>query len=197
MKIAIIGDGVFGNFMKIELHDLNDILLIDNPSLADFILMCVPFESIESVAIRFKDKHLINVCSVQEETNIFCTKHTKNVTGIHPMFGPRSPKEGRTSLLTMSSENSSKVIDVFSKMSDVIDNIDGVQITGEMHDKMMAKTHKKVVEISDHILKLVDEAKDIPDNCLPTSFKRLKQMAEQFLDMPSGTRSSILANKFD
>jgi hypothetical protein len=55
----------------------------------------------------------------------------------------------------------------------------------------------QVVKLSELISKITAEASDVPDEFLPTSFKRLKALSEQFLDMPEGTKTSILSNPYD
>lgn len=201
MNITIEGDGVFGTFLKKE---LSAHINIDEES--SVVILAVPASAYYHVAMKHHGKHLINVCSVQEDTTNICLEFSDLVTSIHPMFGPRSPTEGRSCIVTRAvTDSDSKhanaevqmVLDMFSKIcSTMVYEVGGVSITPRMHDEMMAKTHLKVVEISDYILQLVDSAKDIPEECLPTSFKRLKAMAEQFLDMPAGTKESILSNKY-
>jgi len=185
MKLKIVGDGVFGTFLKKELAELAEIC--DD---ADIVIMAVPFSAYEQVALQHAGAHLINVCSVQKATNDICRKYSSRVTGIHPMFGPRSPKEGRTSIITSDAGQleSLPIVRLFENFGPVFSCKD------ELHDQMMAKTHKQVVLISEQIQEIVNDAKDVPDFMLPTSFKRMKAMAEQFLDMSPGTKESILSN---
>ena len=70
----------------------------------------------------------------------------------------------------------------------------GKQITGKMHDEMMRKTHLPVLMFGELAALIAEQAKDVPDNCLPTSFKRLKALAEQMKDMSPGTVESIRSN---
>jgi prephenate dehydrogenase len=198
--VAIEGTGVFGTFLRKELAP--HFTIVDT---ANIVILAVPAAAYREMADKHQGKHLVNVCSVQEETTNICLEFTAMVTSIHPMFGPRSPADGRTCILTYQDQNGlSKqrdaeiqlVIDTFAKISSkIVTEFNGQPMTPRLHDEMMAKTHKQVVQISDHILQIVEDAKDIPDECLPTSFKRLRDMAEQFLDMPPGTRDSILSNK--
>lgn len=191
-QIQIEGNGVFGSFLKTILSPHCDIV-----NTADIVILAVPFSAYEDVASKYKNKLLVNVCSVQEETNRICLKYSDQVLGIHPMFGPRSPEDGRTSIVTLDTVYQNPVLELFSKISAIITHYpDGRFITGKLHDEMMAKTHLQVIKISDMISKIVYDARDIPDDFLPTSFKRLKSMADQFLDMPPGTKESILANKY-
>ena len=201
--ITIEGTGVFGTFLRKELSPHFNIVDTSN-----IIVLAVPASAYEQVAKKYSHGgyHLVNVCSVQEETTNICLRHSDTVTSIHPMFGPRSPADGRTCILTYNGIDGiskgrdreiQQVIDGFAKISSkIVTEFNGQPMTPKLHDEMMAKTHMKVVQISDNILKIVEDAKDIPDECLPTSFKRLRDMAVQLLDMPPGTRDSILSNKY-
>ncbi|GBG14300.1 uncharacterized protein NMK_1888 [Novimethylophilus kurashikiensis] len=189
VAINIVGAGVFGTFLRTVLAPF--CLFSED---ADIAILAVPFDAYEDVASAHAGKHLVNVCSVQDATNSICLRHSDRVTGIHPMFGPRSPAAGRTSIVTLTNSCSDEVLEVFGSISSLVEFANGERITGETHDRMMAKTHLQVVRLADKINAIVADASDIPDECLPTSFKRLKAMAEQFLDMPPGTKSSILAN---
>lgn len=201
MKINIVGNGSFGTFLKKEFiakgHEVN------RTAKYDIHILAVPFQSYEKVATYLvkeygKYIHLVNVCSVQEETNKILAKAVGTqgtVTGIHPLFGERSSKNisDRVSIVTwVHSSKSQKVLNLFSEISMVRE--DG--ISGKEHDEMMAKTHLKVVEISQQIQKIVEEAEGIPDYMWTPSFRKMKEMADQFLDMPAGTKDSILANKY-
>ena len=211
MNVKIVGDGVFGTFLKQQLTGkvwMGELIdLVDD---ADIVILAVPASAYEEVAKAHAGKCLVNVCSVQEDTTNICLKYSDHVISVHPMFGPRSPDEGKTCLVTycpeffnkslmntLRSKTDSYVLGVFRQIcSQLVFSVNGEELTPKKHDEMMAKTHLKVVEISDHILQLVENAKDVPEECLPTSFKRLKAMAEQFLDMPAGTKQSILSNKY-
>jgi prephenate dehydrogenase len=190
MKIAIIGQGVFGSFLQAELGKHAQI--VDD---ADVILMAVPFSAYEAVAAQYAGKHLVNVCSVQGRTNDACLKHSKKVTGIHPMFGPRSPVTDRTCIVTHQCDASAEIFDLFKKIgSEIVTHNKGSLITGKQHDEMMRKTHLPVLMFGELAALIVEQAKDVPDNCLPTSFKRLKALAEQMKDMSPGTVESIRSN---
>jgi prephenate dehydrogenase len=210
MDIQIVGDGVFGTFLRNEFKRIGQVSLagriqkIDVVDTSNVVVLAVPAHAYKEVASQHAGKHLVNVCSVQSQTTADCLGFSDMVTSIHPMFGPRSPVEGRTCIVTRADNNTdirqrnvevTEVLDLFSAICDkMVTHVNDEIITPETHDRMMARTHLQVVKISDTILKMVDEASDIPDECLPTSFKRLKAMAEQFLDMPPGTKDSILAN---
>jgi prephenate dehydrogenase len=193
MKIAIIGNGVFGSFLKKELSPHADI--IDGYG-ADFFILAVPSSAYEDVASQYTNKHLVNVCSVQNATNQACLRHSGRVTGIHPMFGPNSPKEGRTCIVTYTSEFSSSIIELFAKISnEIVLEANGKMISGKKHDEMMRKTHLPVLMFGELAALIVEQAADVPDNCLPTSFKKLKALALQMRDMSPGTVESIRSNK--
>lgn len=192
MKVFIEGDGVFGSFLKEQLKDF----VCESSSDAGAIILAVPLNAYGEVAAKHKGKHLVNVCSVQKESTDLCLANSDIVTSIHPMFGPRSPTEGRTSVLTFSVAESVHILAMFSSISKIISMFNGTLITPDIHDILMAKTHLQVVKLSDIIASIVKDAQDVPDELLPTSFKRLKALSEQFLDMPEGTKSSILSNSF-
>ena len=117
------------------------------------------------------------------------------MTGIHPMFGPQSPVTNRTSVVTHTCSESEAVFDLFRKIgSEIITEHNGKPITGADHDAMMRKTHLPVLMFGELAALIVEQAGDVPDNCLPTSFKRLKALAEQMKDMSAGTVESIRSN---
>lgn len=191
MKIKIIGKGSFGNFLSKEFSD-------DLSETPDAFILAIPFDGYDHVAKSIvdmfgKESHLVNVCSVQDETNHILLKHSKNVTGIHPLFGERSSKnrEDRISIVTLKTDQSEGIINLFSKISVIKDN----DVNGKIHDIIMAKTHLKVIQVADQIQKIVNDAHGIPEHFLTPSFKKMKELSEQCLDMPIGTRNSILSNK--
>lgn len=192
MDITIIGDGMFGAFLKRELgahaHIVED---------ADTVILAVPVSAVGEVAARFQGRHLVNVCSVQRKPTAACLDHSARVTSIHPMFGPNSPLAGRTCILTHQCEDSAAIIDLFARISGEIVTHDGAgrAITPDIHDDMMRKTHLPVLMFGELAALIVEQARDVPDNCLPTSFKRLKALAEQMKDMSPGTVESIRSNR--
>lgn len=200
----MVGQGVFGTFLAKELGEHATSVVFDTDdnvdmSKIDIVVLAVPANAYREVANKYNNYHIVNVCSIQDSTTVeLIESGAKHFTSIHPMFGPRSPREGRTCILTKATENSAQVIELFSKICDkIVTEANGTIITPSLHDLMMSKTQLEVVKISDHILRIVEQARDIPDDCLPTSFKRLREMATQFLDMPPGTKSSIIANQFN
>lgn len=191
MKIAIIGRGVFGTFLAQELAAHAEIS--DD---ADIVLIAVPVSAVGDVAQKHAGKHLVNLCSVQAKPNDACLAHSARVSGIHPMFGPQSPVTNRSCVVTLECPETAAVVDLFKKIGCEIVTHDnnGKQITGKMHDEMMRKTHLPVLMFGELAALIAEQAKDVPDNCLPTSFKRLKALAEQMKDMSPGTVESIRSN---
>lgn len=190
MKVAIVGRGVFGSFLARELEKHAEIA--DD---ADTVIMSVPFSSYGAVGEKYKGRHLVNVCSVQQRPNEACLKWSQRVTGIHPMFGPQSPAANRTCIVTHQCAESPAVFDLFKKIGcEIVTHANGKLITGQTHDAMMRKTHLPVLMFGELAALIVEQAGDVPDNCLPTSFKRLKALAEQMKDMSPGTVESIRSN---
>lgn len=190
MKIKIVGNGVFGAFLTEELKEHAEIA--DD---ADIVIMAIPLTAYAEVAEAHKDKHLVNVCSVQRKPNEDCLKWSGRVTGIHPMFGPQSPKAGRTCIVTHSCAESAGVFGLFRNIgSEIVTHAGEREIDGALHDEMMRKTHLPVLMFGELAALIAEQAKDVPDNCLPTSFKRLKALAEQMKDMSPGTVESIRSN---
>jgi prephenate dehydrogenase len=197
MKITIVGDGgTFGSFLKAEFSALSGVVVVTNAAEADYIILSVPSSAYESAAKYFPGKHLVNVCSVQDAATKACLKHSDHVTGIHPMFGPNSPRVGRTCIVTYASEGSDEIINLFSRFcGEIVTEANGKLISGKMHDEMMRKTHLPVLMFGELAALIVEQAADVPDNCLPTSFKRLKALADQMKDMSPGTVESIRSNR--
>ena len=190
MKITIIGDGMFGSFLTRELAAHAEIT-----GDADIVIMAVPVSAYDAVAGAHAGKHLVNVCSVQHKPTQACLKHTDRVTAIHPMFGPNSPKDGRTCIVTHQCAESSAVVALFEKIcGEMVTQHNGQPFTGALHDDMMRKTHLPVLMFGELAALIVEQARDVPDACLPTSFKRLKALAEQMKDMSPGTVESIRSN---
>jgi prephenate dehydrogenase len=190
MQITIVGRGVFGNFLASELAPHAEIT--DD---ADIVLIAVPVSAFADVAEKYQGKHLVNVCSVQHKANEACLRHSARVTGIHPMFGPQSPLTNRTCMVTHQCAESADVCALFEKIgAEIVTEYKGAPITGKIHDDMMRKTHLPVLMFGELAALIVEQASDVPDNCLPTSFKRLKALAEQMKDMSPGTVESIRSN---
>ncbi len=190
MLINIVGKGVFGRFLEDCFRDH-----VEFSEDADTVILAVPISAYAAVTEQYAGKHLVNVCSVQSKTNEACLKSSKFVTGIHPMFGTKSPKEGRTCIVTHTCEKSADVIHLFEKIGcEIVTHLGSTKIDGKVHDDMMRKTHLPVLAFGELASLIVEQASGIPDNCLPTSFKRLKALAEQMKDMSPGTVESIRSN---
>lgn len=193
MKIKIIGDGVFGKFLK-EIFTP----FVEFTDDAEHVFLAVPIEAYADVAAANKDNHLINVCSVQHASNNICLEHSKFVTGIHPLFGPRSPIDARVSLLTHKCGKSSELISLFEKLgSEVCDKLPtGEDIDGELHDRMMAATHLAGLRQLENLKAIVEKSSWVPKKFIPSSFQRLQNFVEQSGDFSPGTLSSIESNPF-
>jgi prephenate dehydrogenase len=190
VEINIVGKGVFGKFLEECFRGHATF-----SETADTVILAVPVSAYEAVAEKYAGKHLVNVCSVQRKTNEACLKHSKYVTGIHPMFGAKSPKEGRTCIVTHTCEKSGEIIRLFEKVgAEIVTQIGDKKIDGKIHDDMMRRTHMPVLAFGELAALIVEQAAGIPDNCLPTSFKRLQALAEQMKDMSPGTVESIRSN---
>lgn len=190
MKINIVGRGVFGSFLATELAPHAEVA-----EDADTVLIAVPVSAFDSVAAQYAGRHLVNLCSVQAAPNAACLRHSTRVTGIHPMFGPQSPRTNRTCIVTQRCDETAAVCDLFEKIgAEIVTHRGADLITGDLHDEMMRKTHLPVLMFGELAALIAEQAADVPDNCLPTSFKRLKALAEQMKDMSPGTVESIRSN---
>jgi len=192
LKIFIEGNGVFGTFLKNEIEKVSPDSLELNSELADTVILAVPADAYASVSEKHSGKHLVNVCSVQSETNKICSRYSDFVTGLHPLFGVRSPKTDRKLIITKLNKKSNKVIKLFELFSDGTKYLD--EDGGVEHDVVMEKTHLKIVQIQKSINEIVADARHIDPDLYPTSFKKLIEFHSTFGDMPEGTLSSILSN---
>lgn len=202
MKIKIIGDGSFGTF-------LNELLapFFDIDADADSVILAVPISAYDRVASENRDKHLINVCSVQKPSTDIILKYTSSVTSIHPLFGRRTPVDKRNSIVTRTfsgqndalpfAENEREFLHGFSRISKlaVIDP-SGQPFTPDSHDQLMAKTHVAAVLAAKQMKVFVDRANDIPDEYIPNSFRLMREFVRTLDDMPPGTIESIMANPY-
>ncbi|MBT8142630.1 MAG: hypothetical protein HKN88_07290 [Gammaproteobacteria bacterium] len=193
MKLHIIGDGVFGNFLR-EIFSP----FVEFSPAADNVVLAVPIEAYEEVAAQYLGKHLINVCSVQRDSNNICLQFSDQVTGIHPLFGPRSPIENRVAVLTHRCEQTPELQALFEKLgAEVCDELpDGRSIDGELHDRMMADTHLAGLQQLATLKKIVENSAWVPKKFIPASFQRLQNFVEQSGDFSPGTLSSIQANPY-
>jgi prephenate dehydrogenase len=193
MKIEIIGGGIFGKFLKELLTPHAEI-----HRGADDVILAVPLQAYEQVASQNAGKHLVNVCSVQRDSNAICLRHTENVTGIHPLFGPRSLESNKVSVLTQRCSRTELITELFQKVGVEICTTlpDGRIIDGELHDRMMAATHFAGMHIAENLKDIVDAAAWVPDKFVPPSFQRIRDFVVQCQDFSPETASSIKANPF-
>jgi|GEM_PF-1203084 len=200
-KIAIIGDGSFGTFLRDLLDPHFEITSITED--AESVILAVPASAYNEVGKRFKHKHLINVCSVQEPTTNILLKHTERVTSIHPLFGKRTPADKRNSILTytydrdndtwFSNDNGIEAwfLAKFAKVSDI-----HTGWTPASHDIHMAKTHASALMAAKQLQVFTDRVKDVPDCLIPNSFRLMREFVKTLDDMPAGTVESILTNPY-
>ena len=199
MKVHIIGDGSFGTFLK-EL--LPPVFEIDSG--AETVILAVPISAYDSVTAANSGKHIINVCSVQKPSMEMVLRHTPNVTGIHPLFGQRTPADTRNAIVTYRLPKDSPFaaselafLDGFSKFSKLIEtDHSGAAFTPDSHDKLMAKTHVAAVLAAKQMKAFVERAEDVPDEFLPNSFRLMRDFVRTLDDMPQGTIESIMANPY-
>lgn len=199
MKLQIIGDGAFGTFLA-ELLDP----VFDLDKSADSVILAVPVSAYDSLASGHRDRHLINVCSVQKPSTEMVLRYTPNVTSIHPLFGARTPADKRNSILTNTvptdggfAEHEADFLKLFSQVSTVKrDDPNGNEFTPDSHDQLMAKTHVAAVVAAQQMKVFIDRASDVPDEYIPNSFRLMRDFVNTLEDMPHGTIESILANPY-
>lgn len=199
MKINIIGDGAFGTFLKQLLAPRFEIA-----AHAESVILAVPISAYETLAAEHRNKHLINVCSVQQPSTEHVLKYTDQITCIHPLFGERTPADKRNTIVTRTLSPESKFaaaekdfLDGFGKVSRLIyKDQDGNAFTPDSHDRLMAKTHIAAVLAAKQMKVFVDRADDIPDELLPNSFRLMRDFVRTLDDMPPGTIESIMANPY-
>ena len=199
MKLAIIGKGSFGTFLETILAPHFDIT-----DEAFSIILAVPISAYETVAAENRDKHLINVCSVQQPSTEHLWRYTDAVTSLHPLFGSRTPVEGRNTIVTRKMDESStfasaeqEFLDGFSKVSSLMfSDHRGEPFTPDSHDRLMARTHVAAVLAAKQMRVFVERADDIPDELIPNSFRLMRDFVRTLDDMPQGTIESIMANPY-
>lgn len=202
MKLKIIGDGSFGSFLK-ELLAPHFELSDD----ADSVILAVPISAYDEVAKANKNKHLINVCSVQQISTELCLRHSDRVTSIHPLFGRRTPADKRNTLWTHSftadndtwfsqSDLEAEFHNTLMKVTRIHLSMNGKIFTPESHDQLMAKVHASAVMGAKQLKIFVDRVKDVPDELIPHSFRLMREFVKTLDDMPPGTVESIMANPY-
>jgi prephenate dehydrogenase len=199
MKLAIIGRGSFGSFLETILSPHFDIA--DD---AESVILAVPISAYDTVAAENRDKHLINVCSVQQPSTEHLLRYTDAVTCLHPLFGSRTPADGRNTIVTRRMDEASKFarqekqfLDGFSMISSLMyTDHKGEPFTPDSHDRLMARTHVAAVLAAKQMKVFVDRAVDIPDELIPNSFRLMRDFVRTLDDMPQGTIESIMANPY-
>lgn len=201
MKLHIEGNGAFGSFLR-------EILTphFEMTEEAQSVILAVPISAYVEVGEKFKDRHLVNVCSVQSPSTATLLKLTDQVTSIHPLFGRRTPADKRNSILTHSciADNDTwssggpeaEFLEGFGKVSSIFSKWDNRQFTPELHDQLMAKTHRNALLAARQAKVFVELAQDVPDFLIPNSFRLLRDFVKTLDDMPKGTVESILANPY-
>ena len=199
--LTIIGDGVFGTFLKALLQPHFNIC--DH---AESVVLAVPVSAYDELGKKYADRHLINVCSVQKPSTDALLKYTNKVTSIHPLFGPRTPENKRNSILTHTSyvpddlwyydEGEMGFLTGFEKVSAIVTMNMWERFTPESHDILMSKTHLAAVICAEQAKIFIDRAKNIPDEYVPNSFRLLREFVKTMEDMPAGTLESVKANPY-
>ena len=152
-KIAIIGQGQFGAFMKMHLEMHFEVVPFTRYSECrvledcDVVIFSVPFSSLDTVSKRIKkfvrkDAIIVDVTSVKQKPIALLQKHFKShqILGTHPVFGPQSGKNGIQGLpIVLSNASCTKA--TYTKISFFLKNELGLQIieqTPKQHDHEMA-----------------------------------------------------------
>lgn len=202
MKINIVGAGSYGQF----LHELLA-SYFDFGEDAKSVILAVPISAYDELAKRYREKHLVNVCSVQRPSTDIILKYTTNVTCIHLLFGRQTPADKRNAIVTRAfaavnggrnllANNESQLFKGLSNVCKIyFEDHNGKPFSPDSHDQMMARTHVAAIAAARHIGPLVEQANDIPDEYIPNSFRLLRQFATT-VAMSPGTIQSILANPY-
>jgi hypothetical protein len=178
MKLKIVGDGSFGSFLK-ELLTPHFELTND----ADSVILAVPISAYDDVASKHRNKHLINVCSVQKPSTDICLKHSERVTSIHPLFGRRTPVDKRNSILTY---------EHISRMACNDTWYDGYNIESDFLIRFRKVSNiiyynsSKELNLDGNLPSFTPELHDI----------LMRDFVKTLEDMPSGTVESIMANPY-
>jgi len=194
MKLNIIGDGSFGRFLKDLLQD--HFAFSED---AQTIVLAVPISAYDEVASEYRDRHLVNVCSVQQPSTEAMLRYTSNVTGVHPLFGARTPADRRHAIVTrtISSDAEREFLTRFANVCTLHStDPNGEPFTPASHDKLMARTHAAAVLAAAQLKHFVENARDIPDEFIPNSFRLMRDFVKTLEDTPAGTIESIMSNPY-
>ncbi len=192
MKIAIVGTGSFGCFLNKVLSEGPFTLV--SPEESAVIILAVPISAYDELGAKYKDKLLANVCSVQMPSTEILLKHTKKVTGLHPLFGARTPPSERHTILTHCCGCIEE--DVFIAQFRSATGAEYTKMEASAHDIMMNRTHVPALSVALSLVPIIAAAAYIPDHLVPNSFKLLRKFVKTMEDMPAGTVESILANPY-
>ena len=201
LSVTIIGDGSFGTFLK-KLFAKSDAITLTNNAL--IVILAVPLDAYDQVARQHKDKLLVNVCSVQSQSNDICLKYSADVLGLHPLFGARtSDSMDKICLATHRASDGiggsleESFLHVLSGLGIFVlfETDCGEPITAEWHDRLMAKSHLKALEIAEMVAPIFAEL-GVSTMYLPGSARKMFDLVAMLQDMPKGTRDSIMANKY-
>lgn len=205
--IQILGDGAFGSFLKDFLCKEFNVLpcterdfhlnnSICNNILLTPIILAVPVNSLKEVAMNYIHRHIVNVCSVQKNSNeILKSINANNFTSIHPLFGKRTPENMRHLIFTNHCIQFKESEDLFiNSLSPMLSSV--TFMSDIEHDIIMAKTHVTAVIAAKQMKIFIERAKDIQDHLLPNSFRLLKNFVQTLDDMPKGTLDTILSNHY-
>lgn len=194
MKVHIVGRGKFGKFLEEILSPH-----VEFSEEAEHVLLAVSLQRYEEVAAQFSGRHLVNICSVQQEPTEICQKFSDHVTGFHPLFGPRSFKQGKAvfGVLTQECSKTKEILDLFQKVGvKILKEIEGSPITPEKHDEIMFLTHYLPLKAFEKFSSIIHQGDNIPLEFCPPSFFALRDFMDEFSEVSPGTRDSILANPF-
>lgn len=201
LEINIVGRGVFGTFLYNLLNQLDYVQITVS---ADIVILAVPSSAYEEVAEANADKLLVNVCSIQEKTNMICAEHSAFVLGIHPLFGARTPANMEKVCLVTRPTGCISAERFMGALHDLgvtvlTETPNGNPITGAWHDQLMSGTHLQALKIAEHAAPMLLNGyiASIPDAYLPASVVKLRELVSQLRDMPEGTRTSIRDNPYE
>lgn len=190
-RVAIIGNGAFGSFFVDELKRQNKCDVVDVED-ADSIVLAVPFDAYDEVTKALSGRHVINVCSIQEDSTQICLGNGCDVFGAHPLFGRRTEETDRRWIITAGNH----LRGLNRKFMECVVGDNWTFMSGEEHDRLMGRTHLAYVEIMEKIKPMLGNLHVDDYQYAPPSFRRLIDLVDQWGDMPDGTLSSIKSNKY-